>query len=104
LPTHCPSEHPGKAGQHAVGHSGQHAVGQAGHGILFVQHQRHAPQRSHHAARKADVAAHAQHHVGPDALELRPGLAEAAQQVEGQQQLAQQSLAAQREKRTQAIS
>ena len=32
--------------------------------VLFVQHQRLAEQHAHHAARKGDVAAQADHHVG----------------------------------------
>jgi hypothetical protein len=86
----------GKAGEHAIGHAREHAVGQTGDRILFVQHQRDAAQRRHHAARKRDVAAESQHHLRAHAGEHAQRLPEAAQQVQRQHELAQQALAAQR--------
>jgi hypothetical protein len=79
-----------------VGHARQHPVGEAGDRVLFVDDHRPPQQGRHHAARKGDVAAHAEHHIGPHATDLRQRLGKALQQVEGQQQLAQQPLAPQR--------
>ena len=82
LPTHCAFfSTSGKAREHAVGHAGQHLVGQPGDRVLLVQHQRLAQQHAHHAARKADVAAQAEHHVGPHAAHRADALPECAQQL-----------------------
>ena len=51
--------------------------------VGFTQHQRLAQQRRHQAAGKADVAAHAEHHVGPDAAQdRRQALPEGLQQAQ----------------------
>ncbi|MNY10502.1 hypothetical protein D3C86_1434870 [compost metagenome] len=81
--------------EHPVGHLGQHLVGQAGNRVLLVQHQRAAQQRRHHAGREGDVAAHAQHHVRAHPAQRADALPERAQQVQRQQQLGDQPLAAQ---------
>ncbi|MNT29100.1 hypothetical protein D3C72_1648270 [compost metagenome] len=81
--------------QHAVGHLGQHLVGQAGDRVLLVQHQRAAQQRGHHAGREGDVPAHAKHHVRLHPAQRADALPERAQQVQRQQELGHQALAAQ---------
>ena len=80
----------------APGKAREHPVGQPGNRILFMDDQWAAQQRRHHAAGKADVATHAQNHVGSDAANFTPRLPARGEQVKGQQQLAQQTLAAQR--------
>src|SRR5574343_923904 len=75
------AEHLREAGQDAVGDPGQHLVGQPGDRILLVQHQRHAGQRRHHAAREGDVAAHAEHDVRLDLANGLERLPETAQQI-----------------------
>ena len=60
-------QHVRERGEDAVGHAGQHLVGEPGHRVLLVQHQRLVEQHAHHAAREGDVAAQAEHHVGPHA-------------------------------------
>ncbi|SOY49839.1 hypothetical protein CBM2585_A160381 [Cupriavidus taiwanensis] len=81
--------------QHAVGHLRQYLVGQAGDRILLVQHQRPSQQRGHHAGRESDIAAHAQHHARTHPPQRGDALPERAQQVQRQQELGHQSLAAQ---------
>ena len=89
-------QHVRKAANHPVGDLRQHPVGETGNRILFMDHQRTTGQHGHHPAGEADVAAHSEHHVRPDATDFAQCLPEAGQQVERQQQFAQQPLAAQR--------
>ena len=80
-------EHFGKGREDAVGQGRQHPVGQTRHRVLLVQHQGLAQQHTHHAARKADVATQAQHHLGLHAahhLQTLPKRLQEAQRQQGQ--------------------
>jgi hypothetical protein len=88
------AEHVREGGEDAVGHAGQHLVDHAGDRVLLVQHQRLAQQHAHHAGRKADVAAQADHHVGLDAAHHLDALPEGLEQAQRQEHQRGRALAA----------
>ena len=87
-------QHAGESGEDAVGDAGQQLVDQASHGILFVQDQRLAQQHAHHAGRKGDIAAQANHHIGLDAADDLHALPESLEQAQRQKGQGHRPLAA----------
>ena len=72
-----PSSACGNARHHLVADLREHAVGEPGDRVLLVQRERPVPERRHHAAGKRDVAAQAEHHVGPEPADVARAFPEA---------------------------
>ncbi|CAD5370523.1 hypothetical protein RA210_U130011 [Rubrivivax sp. A210] len=85
----------GKAEGDAVGHRQQTLVGQQQRRIGIHQQQRLVQQRGHQPARKADIAAHAQHRVRAAAAQDLQTIPEGLEQAQAAGGRVQQALAAQ---------